>query len=152
MSIDVTSEIVINKAIAEVADFAANPDNVPKWYVNIHNVEWQTEPLLQVGSRISFEAKFIGRQLAYAYEVVEHEPGSRLIMRAADGPFEMETTYIWTATSAVTTRMTLRNYGEPAGFFGILSPLLAFAMKRAMANDLKKLKAILENDTSTSAG
>lgn len=148
MSIDVTSEVVINRAIAEVAGFAANPDNVTTWYANIRSIEWQTEPLLQVGSRIKFEAKFLGRELAYTYEVVEYEPSIRLRMRASDGPFEMETAYIWTATTAATTRMTLRNYGEPAGFFGILGPLLAFAMRRTMDNDLRKLKTILENEAS----
>lgn len=144
MSVDVTTEIVITKPIAEVAGYAVDPDNAPTWYANIHAVEWLTKKPLQPGSQLAFVATFLGRRLAYTYEVIEFEPDTRLIMRASDGPFEMETTYIWTATSPSTTRMTLRNYGEPSGFFGLLSPVLALAMKRAMASDLKRLKAILE--------
>ena len=145
MSVDVTTEIVISRPLANVADYAAHPSNAIHWYANICSVDWLTDKPLQVGSRIAFIATFLGRNLSYTYDVIEFEPGVRLIMQASEGPFEMETTYIWTATSASQTRMTLRNYGEPAGFFGLLSPALALAIKHATAKDLARLKRILES-------
>ncbi len=39
VGVDVLTETVIARAVAEVAAFAANPDNVPRWYVNIKSVE-----------------------------------------------------------------------------------------------------------------
>ena len=36
-----------------------------------------------------------GRTLAYTYEVCELDPGRRLVMSTAEGPFPMETTYTW---------------------------------------------------------
>ncbi|MEO8522099.1 MAG: ATPase, partial [Acidobacteriota bacterium] len=40
MSVDVETEVVIQRPRAEVAEFAADPANVPAWYVNIKSVEW----------------------------------------------------------------------------------------------------------------
>ena len=114
------------------------------WYVNLRSVEWKTEPPLAVGSRIAFVAEFLRRRLAYVYEVVEHVPGERFVMRSAEGPFPMETTYTWAAQSPSATRMTLRNAGEPAGFSSVAAPVMSVAMRRANRKDLANLKAILE--------
>jgi hypothetical protein len=65
-------------------------------------------------------------------------------MRTADGSFSMETTYIWEAIDDRTTRMTLRNRGNPTGFSKLLAPLMSPAMQKANQKDLKRLKEILE--------
>jgi uncharacterized protein YndB with AHSA1/START domain len=144
MPVDVATEVEIAQPIESVSQYAANPDHAPTWYVNIKSVEWKTPPPLRVGSQIAFVAEFLGRRLAYTYEVVEHVPGRRLVMRTADGPFPMETTYTWEPAPAGGTRMTLRNRGMPAGFSRWVAPLMTFAMRRANRNDLARLKKILE--------
>ena len=144
MSVDVRTEIDIARPVAEVAAYAADPGNAPEWYANIESVEWKTEPLLQVGSVVGFVARFLGRRLAYDYEFVDLVPGERLVMRTAEGPFPMETTYTWTPTADAGTHMTLRNKGEPAGFSKLLAPFMAPAMRRANRKDLAALKSILE--------
>ena len=144
MSVDVSTEIVIHAAPARVAAYASDPDNAPQWYVNIKSVEWLTPRPLRIGSRISFIAEFLGRRLAYTYEIVELVPGERLIMRTADGPFPMETTYTWRAVEDGRTRMSLRNRGTPAGFSRWIAPFMAAAMRRANRKDLALLKRLLE--------
>ena len=89
-------------------------------------------------------ARFLGRRLAYEYEVVELVPGERLVMRTSEGPFPMETTYTRTAVDDTHTRMTLRNRGEPTGFSKVAAPAMAAAMRRANRKDLQNLKTILE--------
>ena len=151
MAVDVVTEIVIQRPRATVAAFAADPANAPKWYANIEAVEWKTAPPVAVGSQMAFVAHFLGRRLAYTYEVVELVPGERLVMRTAEGPFPMETTYEWASVGAGETRMTLRNRGEPAGFSKLLAPLMAPAMRRANRKDLRQLKALLESDGADAA-
>jgi hypothetical protein len=144
MAVDVVSEIEIARPRADVAAFAADIDNTTRWYENIKTVEWKTEPPLQVGSRIAFVAEFLGRRLAYTYEIRELVPGERLVMSTAQGPFPMETTYAWSDAGEGVTRMALRNRGEPAGFKRLGAPLMARAMGRANRKDLARLKTILE--------
>jgi uncharacterized protein YndB with AHSA1/START domain len=143
--VDVLTETVIRRPVAEVAAFAGDPARAPEWYVNIDSVEWRTAPPVAIGSRMDFVARFLGRRLAYTYEVVELVPNQRLVMRTADGPFPMETTYTWEALSAGATRMTLRNRGRPAGFATVAGPFLAAAMRRANQKDLAALRSRLEH-------
>jgi uncharacterized membrane protein len=145
VAVDVLTEVVIERPRDVVASYAADPDNAPSWYVNIKSVEWQTPPAVAVGSKMAFVAQFLGRRLAYTYEIVELSPGQRLVMRTAEGPFPMETTYTWETTSAGGTRMTLRNRGMPSGFGAFMAPFMAMAMRRANQKDLARLKAILED-------
>ena len=56
----------------------------------------------------------------------------------------METTYTWEPFSEGSTRMTLRNRGEPSGFGRFAAPLMMGAMRRANRKDLERLKSILE--------
>jgi hypothetical protein len=144
MAVDVVTEIVIERPRAEVAAYAGDPSNAPTWYVNIKSVEWETPPPLAVGSRIAFVAQFLGRRLAYTYEIADLVEGERLVMRTAQGPFPMETTYTWETVSEAATRMTLRNRGEPSGFSKLAAPFMASAMGRANRKDLAQLKAVLE--------
>src|SRR6185312_14557230 len=126
--VDVLEEIVIDRPLAEVAAFAGNPDNATRWYVNIKSVEWKTAPPLAVGSQVAFVAEFLGRRIAYTYEIIALEPNAHLVMRTAEGPFPLETSYQWTAAGEARTHMSLRNRGEPSGFSRLLAPFMARAM------------------------
>ena len=143
MPVDVQTEIEIARPRAAVAAFAADPDNASAWYENIKAVEWKSPRPLTAGCRIEFTAEFLGRRLTYTYEITLLEHGERLIMRTVDGPFPMETTYVWKDAPGGATRMTLRNRGEPAGFSKIAAPIMARAMRRANQKDLARLKTIL---------
>ncbi|WP_454778416.1 SRPBCC family protein [Georgenia muralis] len=138
MEVDVEVEAVIPYPPEVVAAYAGDPGNAPTWYANIVSVDRRTPPPLALGSRMDFVATFLGRRLSYTYEVVALEPGRRLVMRTADGPFPMETTYTWEPVPGG-TRMRLRNRGTPSGFAKVAAPVMVTAMRRAMTKDLARL-------------
>ena len=144
MPVDVHTAIEIDRPRARTAAFACDPDDATERYQNIKAVEWKTTRPLAVGSRIAFVANFLGRRLAYTYEVTELVPGERFVMRTAEGPFPMKTTYTWEDRPGSGTRMTLRNQGTAAGFARIAGPAMTAAARRANRRDLRRLKQILE--------
>jgi hypothetical protein len=143
--VDVLTQIDIARTRADVAAYAINPDNATHWYSNIKSVVWQSPRPLAVGTRLEFIAQFLGRRLAYTYEIAELVPQEKFVMRTAQGPFPMKTTYAWKDIDDGGTRMTLRNRGEPAGFAKLSGPMIAAAMRRANRIDLERLKQILEH-------
>ena len=143
VDVDIEVHAVLPLPREVVAAYAGDPSNAPEWYANIDSVRWQTPPPVTVGSRMDFEARFLGRRLAYTYEVVELVPAERLVMRTSDGPFPMETTYEWSDAPQGTT-MRLRNRGTPSGFSKIAAPVMRRAMRAAMTQDLARLAQRLE--------
>ena len=144
MTVDVEVHTTIALPRAQVAEYCCDPGNVTKWYANITAVQWETDPPVELGSRFRFTSEFLGRRLAYTYEVVDLVAAKRFVMRSDGGPFPMETTYIWEDGDQGGTWMTLRNRGAPTGFAGLATPILASAIRRATAKDLARLKAVLE--------
>ncbi len=142
--VNVQTGILIRRPRAEVADYAANPDNAPTWYANIHRSQRLNAGPLGTGSKVAFTAKFLGRELSYTYEFVDYVPGERLVMRTAQGPFPMQTTYTWTDDDDG-TRMTLGNTGSPSGFSKLAGLFMAPMIRRETRKDLQKLKTILES-------
>ena len=144
MEVDVSTERTIRTPRAVVSRFAADPNNVTRWNDNIRSVEWLTAEPVQLGSQIVFVARFLRRTLRYTYEVIDYVDTERLVMRTADGPFPMQTTYTWSDTNGNDTRMVLRNRGNPSGFSKFVAPLIVPAMRRANRRDLNQLAKLLE--------
>lgn len=146
MAVNVETSIEIARPRAVVAAYAVDPDNATAWYSNITTVEWQTTPPVAEGSKIAFVAHFLGRRIAYIYQVRELVEDERFVMSTEQGPFPMRTEYSWADTPSGTL-MTLRNSGRPSGFGSIAAPAVAAAMRRANKKDLARLKTILESNT-----
>jgi hypothetical protein len=84
--VDIETEIEIDRPRSEVAAYASDPDNATSWYENSKAIESESPKPVAVGSRVAFVAQFLGRRLAYTYEVKLIVPGERFAMRNRRGP------------------------------------------------------------------
>ena len=142
MRVDVTTRTVVARPVDQVAAYLIDAGNAPQWYANIVRVELLTPPPYAVGSRMRFEARFLGRTLDYTYVVAALDPDRGLSMTTSQGPFPMTTEYAWEPVPGG-TRVTLRNHGEPSGFGALAAPAMSAAMRRANRADLERLRAVL---------
>ena len=95
MDVDVTTATSIDRDPADVARYAGDPSNAPEWYANIDSVEWRTEPPVRVGSRGRVRGPVPPAPVGVHLRDRRARTRRHLVMRTAEGPFPMETTYTW---------------------------------------------------------
>ena len=141
MAVDVLTEIVIGRPPVSSPPTPRTP-RMPRPGTPTSPPLTGKPPAAAAGSRMIFVARFLGRRLAYTYEVVD---SSRRAARHAHRPGAVpdgDDLHL-AAAGDDSTRMTLRNRGDPAGFPRLTAPLMAAAMRHANRKDLRKLRAIL---------
>lgn len=149
MSIDVTVEQVIARPRAEVAAYTIDPAHEPEWIRGIVASTPITPGPLEKGSRVRRVAKFMGRRIEYTPEVLELDPGQRLLMQT-DKPFPMTIEYEFAdrdGGAVFRQRLT----GGPSGIAGLFSPLMAIIVRRNIRGDMARLGVVLEIARSLAA-
>jgi uncharacterized membrane protein len=141
---DVTVETRVARPRDEVARYASDWRNDTAWIRALSEARLVTEAPFGVGSRVERVASFLGRRIVYVNEVVEYEPGVRLVMRSVQAPFPMTVTYEFEDADGG-TRMRIRAQGDASGLYRIAGPLLARAVARSIAGDLDRLRQNLES-------
>jgi len=141
-AIDVTSSVEIAAPPDQVARVLFDWHNDPKWIGAVSESRMTTPEPFDVGSRVLRQAAFLGRRFAYETEVLEIDPGRRLVMKAPQ-PFPMTVTYEVHAAGPG-SRVTIRNAGDPGGMFRLAGPLLGALVDRRVTGDLKRLKGLVE--------
>lgn len=142
MRIDVSTQVTIGRSRDDVAAYAMDPAHDPEWIGGIIEAEQETPPPIGVGTRVRRVASFLGRKMDYTPEVVEYEPGRKLVM-TTDRPFDMTISYGF-EDHAEGTRASIRIQGEGSGFYRVASPLLAPMVRRRVTKDLEALRDLLE--------
>jgi hypothetical protein len=89
-------------------------------------------------------ARFVGRRLAYTYEVIDYAPAERLVIARVRGRLPHGDDLRLRDAAEGYPKMTLRNRGEPRGFTRLVAPFMRTAMRKANQKDLARLKTLLE--------
>lgn len=140
----VKTEIIIDVPLEQVYLYVADPDNAPEWYDNIDSITWITDKKIVQGAKMDFKARFMGRELAYTYEITHLITREIMVMSTSEGPLPMTTVYEWSKVDEERTRLLMINKGEPKGFAKVAKPLMSSIMTKSNKKDLENLKLILE--------
>jgi hypothetical protein len=142
MSMDVTSSTVIPRPVADVWAYLVDPANDVTWTSGLLEARPLTEGGLRPGARVERVSKFLGRRMTYTIDVIEVDEGRSIRMKTSAGPFPIEVTYLLEPADGG-TRFSIRNQGEPSGFFALTGPLLAAAVRRQVQLDVETLRDLL---------
>ena len=118
--------------------------NNPKWQRGQESCTWTSDPPLRVGSTYDQRARFLGKEMVNSFEVVELEPGRRVRFTSTAGTFPLTITRTVEPLGPTRARFTEHVTGDPKGFFRIAEPILTQLVKRSIARDFPRLKALLE--------
>jgi uncharacterized membrane protein len=145
VAIRVEREIEIERPAADVFDFLARGENLPRWMDEFASVEKITDGPPTLGTTYRYRMKR-GAESTFVWEEFEsprrigwHGPpaGSGFGMLEPKGTWELENT-----GSATRLRMTM----EPrtGRLMRLLSPLLERSIRKGSARNFERLKGILE--------
>jgi hypothetical protein len=145
MALDVTASVEIDATPAAVAAIQFDPTRDPEWIGGVNRVELVTAPPLGAGSKVRRLGGFLGRPIVWLMDVVGFEPDRLVAMHALESPFPMDVDYrLEPLDAGRRTRASIRIRGEGRGMYGLPGPLMGPMVKRSVAADLKRLKAIVE--------
>jgi hypothetical protein len=139
--IDVSAEIDIEAAPADIAGVMFDPQREPEWITVVTGVEL-IDPALAPGARVRRTGNLLGRSIGWTTEVERVHFPHLLALRVIDGPFRGTVRYD-IQRFGTGSRVRLRNVGE-ADEWPVPAALVTAPLRAAMAADLERLKAIVE--------
>jgi uncharacterized membrane protein len=135
--------VTINRSPDDVFAYISDFENNPKWQKGMRSCTWTSPP--PHGKRSTYDqvAHFLGRDVVSSFEVVEHEPGSKVKIKSTSGPFPITETRMVTEVGGG-TRLDVLVDGDAGGFFRLAGPLLRMMVKRSVEGDYQRVKQRLE--------
>jgi uncharacterized membrane protein len=140
----IEQRVVIDRPIEEVFSFMTDFANITRWETGILEAGQVTPGPLGLGARGHDVRKFMGKRAETVYEVTEYAPPGRFAVRSLSGPTPVEASYAFESAEGGTRVLSVADLGI-GGLMKIASPLLGRMINRQHAQDLRKLKAVLED-------
>jgi uncharacterized membrane protein len=146
-TVDVTAEVEIAAAPADIAAVMFDPAREPEWMQAVTKVE-VIDPALVRGARVRHSGSFLGKEIAWVTEVETVHFPHVLALRMQDGPFAGSVRYEIQRSSGGSVAR-IRTVGEPTSFGFLPAAMIAAPMRKALDADLGRLKAIVETPQPT---
>ena len=134
--------LVIDRPVAEVFAFVADPDNLPRWQSGLLEVE-KLSGDGGVGSRHREVRSMLGRRIEQVLEVTALSPDQRLDLEVVEGPMHLTVEHTFEQAGAG-TRITVVGQGDAGTLFRFAGPVIARAVKKQSQSDFARLRTVLE--------
>jgi carbon monoxide dehydrogenase subunit G len=141
-----SNTITIKRQTSEVFAYLADFENLPRWNYAITETRKITPGPVGVGSKY-LQLRTVPKRSDETFEIIEFEPHSRLTVHGAFGPLSGQASYMLDPTDDG-TRLTNAMDLQPKGVLSLVAPLATSRVRAAVANNLDKLKQILEQHTA----
>jgi uncharacterized protein YndB with AHSA1/START domain len=142
--IDVTVSTTVNRPAGEVFAFVAEMENEPQWHTDILEAERLTDG--EVGQGTSYKVQFRPQPMSPSegtVEIVEFEPGRRIVSQSDLGNMKPRLTHIFEEVSGG-TQVTRRIQIETSGLMTLMSPIMKMMVRRRNGEFIENLKRTLE--------
>jgi carbon monoxide dehydrogenase subunit G len=138
-----TVSVQIARPPQEVFAFVADARNRPLWDESVDSEELTSPEPIGVGSTVRTTLHSMGREYVLTWEIVEHEPPTRMRIESTSGPFPTTLEYALTEQDGGTL-VDFSVTGRPSGFLRLLQPLLARNTRKNLDRAFPRLKRHLE--------
>lgn len=141
--IEVKQDVHINKPATEVFDLITDFASSAKWQSGLVRSEQTSSGPMGVGTTAVVVQKFMGKEMSNEMTVTVYEPPKRYGAKTTSGPvqFQFEASL---AEMGGGTHVSMHMTGEAGGFFKLAEGMVQKELEKSIAQDLGKLKALLE--------
>ena len=140
--------VLIARPLDEVFAFVEDARNRPRWDDSVISEELTSPEPITVGTTVRTRLKSMGREYEYTWEVVEHEPPSRMTIESTSGPFPTTLAYRLAERDGA-TRVDFSVTGRPGGLLRLFQPLIARTTQANLDRGFPRLKQVLESGRLT---
>jgi hypothetical protein len=140
------AEVIVERPLEVVWNWAADPRNWERWLDGVHDV--RLEGRLAEGARVMSAYDYGGRSHEFVYEISERTVPRRQLVRSLSGPFAFEGLLeLSEAPGGTRVRQTVDAGADGAltrVLFAAGGPLLRRAMRRRVRQQLERLRTEIE--------
>ena len=141
--IDVSASEVIEAPVDAVFDAMSRLESLPEWLVGCRDAWPLSDDPYRVGGRVAHIDEVMGQRFEAHYEVVEWEPGRRVVFKSLSGPFEgtSEETF---EPEGDSTRVDITIRGELRGPFRLGEWAARKVAQKQLAESVQNAKRLIE--------
>ena len=137
------NSVTIQRPADEVFAFLADFENIPRWNYAIEETKKASAGPVGVGTRYH-QTRTVPSRNVEGFEVTVFEPARRLAMHGQIGPFQATISYELEAVAGATRLVNNVELDPSQAMLRLAAPLAAPRIKAAVAQNLGKLRLVLE--------